>query len=257
MLGELWTALQDWFASWQWGNVPSWFSAGSFMAAAIVIFRDRKIRRRNQIDNLGIWGEFSVAADDNSGSPIVGKLVPKIHVKNPTNLPARIESIHYEVTFSWCVRYEEGYFMPVNSGWVSFKGHVADFPCPPGETVTAIGKPVSPGLRPMGMEGTIITSEAPGNRISIERVVMRDHRNHKWKVVPKVGFGDLAATSSMPLMLAQTTSNVFAVLTSALVDQFSALFTWTVGAVVATAGAIGSFLATSAAWIARVFWRKK
>lgn len=176
-----------------WGNVPGWFSAGSFMAAAYVISRDRQHRKRQQVDGVGIWGEFDLCQDEESIE--FGFIIPRIHIKNAGVLPVYLERAVYEVSYTWAVEANGGYFYPdfeAKSG--KFSGRISDVVVPPGQEVVVCGvdrRPVE-CRRSFGNSG--ITSRAPGNRLTIGEFVIVDNAHRRWKVVPGAGLGKVAVS---------------------------------------------------------------
>ncbi|WP_326950250.1 hypothetical protein OG439_16570 [Amycolatopsis sp. NBC_01307] len=72
-----------------WGNVPSWFSAASFGAAAYVIARDRGSKNRNQVNQVGVWLEITPEKMRLSDDSLSETFRITIHVKNSGDLPVR------------------------------------------------------------------------------------------------------------------------------------------------------------------------
>jgi hypothetical protein len=86
---------------WDWGNVPSWFSAASFSAAAFVIWRDRKIRVRQQVDQVSVWAD-GFKAHDETEAPFGGYyLIGEIQIKNSGLVAVNVFNILYTITGFW------------------------------------------------------------------------------------------------------------------------------------------------------------
>ncbi|MFB9684122.1 hypothetical protein [Amycolatopsis plumensis] len=191
----------DWrfFVGWlglDWGNVPGWFSAGSFMAAGYVIVRDRQQKRRQQIDSVGVWGEFDLCQDENAVN--FGFIVPRIYVKNASSLPVYVESVEYEAIYSWSQMAHAGYFMfPFEGGVAGFEGRVRDVVVPPGREVMTYGVDRRPVGKPEGAGGDAsVTSRAPGSKIIITEIVLVDNTQRRWKLVPRADRPGLASMAT-------------------------------------------------------------
>ncbi|MDS0138694.1 MULTISPECIES: hypothetical protein [unclassified Amycolatopsis] len=178
--------------------MPSWFSAGSFMAAGYVIIRDRRQKRRQQIDCLGIWGEFDLCQEEDAVN--FGFIVPRIHLKNASDLPVYVESVEYEAVYSWSQLAHSGYyFSPFDGGVGGFAGRIRDVVVPPGREVVSYGVDRRPIGDPQWIHGDAgVTSRAPGSKMIILEVVVVDNAQRRWKLVPDADRAGLASTRVPP-----------------------------------------------------------
>jgi hypothetical protein len=155
------------------------------MAAAYVITRDRQHNKRQQVDSVGIWGEFELCQDEDSIQH--GFVTPLIHVKNASNLPVCVESVHYQAFYTWSCKAAAGYyFFPFDTEEGSFQGKIRDIVAPPGEEVVTCGVDKLPIDQPeaSGSNATV-TSRAPGSGLAIKEFVVIDNSNRRWRVVPR------------------------------------------------------------------------
>jgi hypothetical protein len=92
------------------GSVPAWAGAGSLLLTIWILVRDRKQRRRAQVEELGIWG--TAEAESHSKPPSWAKtdhpeplhlLHPRIFALNASNLPVSIAAIEYAVRYKWLI----------------------------------------------------------------------------------------------------------------------------------------------------------
>ncbi len=256
MFLNMWDLFTRWVSGWQWGNVPSWFSAGSFMAAAFVIIRDRRIRRRHQVDNVGVWGEFSIDESQHIFSSSAGKIVPIIYVKNSSNRPVYIDSIKYEISYSWAVvDTADNLVYIAKDRKHTFTGEVVDISCPPDREVEARGDACAPETegRPDDPETlAIVSSRVPGSRVQINKVVITDSQQKRWSLVPKVGRRGVAATALMPFALALATSSFPSQLVNLLVPFAQNMGSFVAGSSVNMGKSLGNCMRTVAQLIGGV-----
>lgn len=187
------------FVGWlglDWGNVPGWFSAGSFMAAGYVIIRDRQQKRRQQVDSVGVWGEFDLCQDEDAVN--FGFIIPRIYIKNASSLPVYVESVEYEAVYVWSQVAHSGYYMfPFEGGVGGFAGRIQDVVVPPGREVVTYGVDRRARNRPesAGSDANV-TSRAPGSKLIITEVVVIDSMQRRWKLVPRTQGAGLASTAA-------------------------------------------------------------
>jgi hypothetical protein len=101
VLSEVWESFLRWVDTWQWGNVPSWFSALSFAAAALAFWRDRSIRLRRQVDDVGAWGESNSIRDSLGAGTGHYSIATIITVENATNKNVNVVAIKYSASYRW------------------------------------------------------------------------------------------------------------------------------------------------------------
>ncbi|MET8997092.1 hypothetical protein [Amycolatopsis sp. NPDC004169] len=173
-----------------WGNVPSWFSAASFSAAAYVIIRDRAHKKRSQIDSVGLWGEIEFEKSAPSDTPST-RIIPTLHVKNASKLPVYLVAGEYELSGQLRRKGSASEYGPTNPVMepfpLSVDGRLGHSVIPPGEMVRIEG--VSKVI-----EGHYdsIKVNSDGDRVAnleviIKRISVRDNSGTTWKLIPRTG----------------------------------------------------------------------
>jgi hypothetical protein len=175
-----------------WGNLPSWFSGLSFTAAAIVIVRDRRHRQRKQVDDIGVWGNFH--GDDGMKELLPDSLamviLPKISVRNASNLPARVVSIRYVVHYRWAESIDgEMLGGTYTGGPYKARGQVGDRTAPPAETIVLWGDPLTAENRPD--ENAVIGEGIRDSWLEITGITVIDNAHRKWELAPKQDRGPM------------------------------------------------------------------
>jgi hypothetical protein len=84
---------------WDWGNVPSWASAGTFLIAGSVYLRDRKQRQRQNVDDVSMWGTVKIGAPDPASDGY--QIDALISLKNVGSHPVYLGMLNYVIHFEW------------------------------------------------------------------------------------------------------------------------------------------------------------
>ncbi|MGH8420792.1 MAG: hypothetical protein ACRER3_00360 [Pseudomonas fluorescens] len=83
-----------------WGDVPGWFGAGSLVLAFQLFRRDRAVRDRAQVDQVGVW--FEVDREISlPGEPHNNQVRVKTFIRNSSKLPIEVTQIAWEVRTRW------------------------------------------------------------------------------------------------------------------------------------------------------------
>jgi hypothetical protein len=172
---------------WDWGNVPSWFSAASFSAAGFVILRDRTIRTRQQVNQIGAWGKFTASPttmrDDSSGS-LIYEFRPSIDFRNSSDLPVTLHALHYSMTWTWDLPNSgaNGQLRSVSRKQRAVHRMPTPETIPPGSTVA------------LDLSGRMTTPEPePGSRLvevkilQVDKTMVVDNSGRTWSVEPGSG----------------------------------------------------------------------
>ncbi|MEV6641108.1 hypothetical protein [Amycolatopsis sp. NPDC051371] len=164
------------------GTVPAWASAGSLVLAFVIFGRDRRERRRKQIDELGAWSITDPSIDVDIDS-LASK--PNLLIKNASNLPIRVLSVEYLIYRGLGV-VNAG---PPESARLIGKVVLHDHVIPPSETVTLVDG-VNCAMRVkdrghfMDFHGTL-AKNAHVTRVT--RVYAIDNAGRRWVVRPSRG----------------------------------------------------------------------
>lgn len=168
-----------------WGNVPSWFSALSFSATALIIWRDRKHRLRRQIEDVGIWVKVDVANDSSEAdTETCIRLISTVFARNAANLPIEILSVRYVVRYQlWNVADDINPSHPrLPGGHIDCKVHGSVVP--PGETLEFEDFPIRLDYdKKVGI--IAVGPPYPGNRVDIIGISARDAAGRKWEISPR------------------------------------------------------------------------
>jgi hypothetical protein len=111
----------DWLRHLDWGNVPSWASAGSLIVAAAVYARDRRRYQRRQVDEVAAWRNSKVLTlgDDSLGRNIDQRwLKINLRITNSSKLPVRKVEVQYRLYKHWDGRVNFQAFSRVRRVWV-------------------------------------------------------------------------------------------------------------------------------------------
>ncbi|MEV6908093.1 hypothetical protein [Amycolatopsis sp. NPDC051071] len=104
-IGTYWQAVWTWAQHLDWGNVPSWASAGSLAVAAAVFVRDRRRHQRRQIDEVMAWGDIvdvrPILLDDDTKLPPKDLVLTAPRFKNSSKLPVRDVIVNYTILTHW------------------------------------------------------------------------------------------------------------------------------------------------------------
>jgi hypothetical protein len=167
------------------GNVPSWFSALSFSATALIIWRDRKHRLRRQIEDVGVWVKLEISDDDTQPEAGVKfRMTPTVWVRNAANLPVEIVSVRYIVRYQWWNLADtvnpDRPRLPGGHVECEVRGSVV----PPGETQDFKDFPIRLDQKE-GYAGLLVGPPYPGNRVNIVGISARDAAGRKWEISPR------------------------------------------------------------------------
>ncbi|WET76888.1 hypothetical protein P3102_22555 [Amycolatopsis sp. QT-25] len=169
-----------------WGNVPSWFTAASFSAAAYVIFRDRTHKRRQQLDSTGFWGEVTSGTFMQSGEERT-QITPILYIKNASNLPVYVISVDYEVFAILAdLQKTSGYRKPRP---LHFKGNLSHATIPPGETKEIVGSSNIITGRYIQSKIQMDDESTMTAAMIVKEVRVQDNSGKTWKVHPRTGSG--------------------------------------------------------------------
>ncbi|WP_410673801.1 hypothetical protein [Amycolatopsis sp. cmx-4-68] len=161
-----------------WGNVPSWFSAASFGAAAYAIVRDRQYRKRDQINNVGVWGDFRVDK---------AKITPVVHFKNASKLPVYISKVKYRMRYCW---FDEATIIDGEPKMLSyprgFDGTLSEITLPPEKEASFEGKPFTAKDRP-SIATVTVPSRSLYTGLLITEFTILDNQRRWWTIRPKNG----------------------------------------------------------------------
>jgi len=88
----------EWAHHLDWGNVPSWASAGSLIVAVGVFARDRRRHQRRQVDEVAVWGSLE-KLDFNPRIDDIDPLYCEINfgAKNASKLPVHNVQVNFTV----------------------------------------------------------------------------------------------------------------------------------------------------------------
>lgn len=230
-MSDFWSQLRGWIATWQWGNVPSWFSAGSFMAAAIVIYRDRRLRKKQQLDSIAVRLEVSTVMlgrhSDASPTAIrfhatgtneeTDRTSAKVLMKNSSDQAVCVESVSCFLR----ARRLNG------RGLMQVENIFRDITLAPGQSVDkevmSFRSKILDCREDMYKDekgkykSNLMFDESRQERI--KKLVVLGRMNRRWSVVPKTGRARVFASAVLPFATATfATSNKFIVAFRAITD---------------------------------------
>ncbi|UJW32451.1 hypothetical protein L3Q67_01290 [Saccharothrix sp. AJ9571] len=173
---------------WDWGNVPSWFSAASFSAAAFVIWRDRMIRVRQQVDQVSVWGN-GFAAQEVDEHLFDGYYVTvDIRVKNSGALAVHVSNICYLVVGYWAEVDEDNSILEeYRSDPVRIEGAAEGATVPPGETIRAYDRAVRDVEKDRPRPAAVTGMGVPGSSVLVTQYLVIDSHGNGWRVRPTSG----------------------------------------------------------------------
>ncbi|MFD9890587.1 hypothetical protein ACFWY9_14680 [Amycolatopsis sp. NPDC059027] len=171
-----------------WGTVPAWVSAGSFLLGYIVFVRDRRERQRRQVEKVGLW------ADDFGLDPLGGNTTPMFLVKNDSGLPIQIVELRYVIAAT-VERWNLESMVPVARSW-NYRSSIWVFKnvgiIEPGlgEAVKLAGTPVLRNDLLLELLAIVPRSNDWGGyshtfdinrwRVDVVRVVFEDNSGRRW-----------------------------------------------------------------------------
>lgn len=120
-----------------WGNVPSWASAASFSLAGFVILRDRKIRARQQVDQVSAWGDGFTAHEESEMLFEGYYVMANIQIKNSGPLAVHVSNITYTIVAYWADHDEGSLLGTYNVAPARIEGQADGATVAPGSQIRA------------------------------------------------------------------------------------------------------------------------
>ncbi len=173
---------------WDWGNVPSWFSAASFSVAAGAFLRDRSIRRRQQVDQVSAWGAGFSSHDEEDDPLFRGYyVIANIQVKNSGPLAVHVSNISYQISAYWADHDEGALLGTYKTDPVVIEGQADGTTVPPGATLRAYDMKTHDILRSRPAPGAVVGMGVPGTAILVTQYMVIDSHGVGWLVRPTSG----------------------------------------------------------------------
>lgn len=113
--------LIEWLSHLDWGNVPSWASAGSLIVAAAVYARDHRRYQRRQVDEVAAWRNSKILT---FGQDALGKNIDQrwlkvnLRITNSSMLPVRKFMVQYCLYRRWNGKVKFQVFSRIYRVWV-------------------------------------------------------------------------------------------------------------------------------------------
>lgn len=173
---------------WDWGNVPSWFSAASFSAAAFAIWRDRTIRVRHQVDQVSVWAEGFISHDEPEPLFTGYYLTAQIQVKNSGQLAVHVSNIDYTITGYWAETDEDNSVLGrYRADPARVHGTAEGSTVPPGATVRAHDRQIHDVANKRPSPAAVTGNGVPGSAVLITQYTVIDSHGNSWRVRPTSG----------------------------------------------------------------------
>jgi hypothetical protein len=178
----------DWLSDLDWGSVPAWVGAVSFLLAFRVFVRNRTTAQRQQVDLLGLWmrpaWERRMPEDE-----LIQEVTFARFVRNGSELPIDVVQIAYDVETRWMVPDPDQWSttLPVyqaaqGTGLMRF--YVGPLRVIPGETWTDEAEPQKINITHLAPEHAAAVDILEGVNYKIRWALVSDNRGQRWVVTP-------------------------------------------------------------------------
>ncbi len=178
----------DWLRDLDWGSVPAWVGAVSFVLAFKIFLRDRTTTQRQQVNLLGLWMKptWDIKMP---GEGLAHEITLARFVRNGSELPIDVVQIAYDVQTCWMVPHPEQWRpdLPVYGsvpGTDRMRFYAGPLRVVPGETWSDEAEPQRVNIAHLAPPNAAAIDIIDGASYKIRWALVSDNAGQRWVVRP-------------------------------------------------------------------------